>query len=110
MLSDFDMGASWLRNGQPDQNATIPLAIVVLASGRPQGQVQPVQVQGRQVLDTKGEISAVRFHKSSTQRQSNAPFNTAEIFRQLCFSDSPSLVVDVQGNIWGSRMKVRATA
>lgn len=97
MLSDFDMGASWLRNGQPDQNATIPLAIVVLASGRPQGQVQPVQVQGRQVLDTKGEISAVRFHKSSAQRQSNAPFNTAEIFRQLCFSDSPSLVVDVQG-------------
>eukprot|EP00438_Fugacium_kawagutii_P032487 Skav233887 [mRNA] locus=scaffold435:139642:140760:- [translate_table: standard] len=93
MLSDFDMGASWLRNGQADQTATIPLAIVVLASGRP----TQAQVQGRQVLDTKGQISAVRFHKSSAQRQSNAPFDTAEIFRQLCFSDSPSLVVDVQG-------------
>ena len=95
MLSDLDMGAAWLRNGQPDQNATIPLAIVVLASRQAAGQVP--QVQGRPVLDTKGQISAVRFHKSSAQRQSNAPFNTAEIFRQLCFNDPPSLLVDVQG-------------
>lgn len=93
MLADFDMGAAWLRNGQTDQMTTIPLAIVVLASGRS----TQAQVQGRQVLDTKGQISAVRFHKSSGQGQSNAPFNSAEIFRQLCFSDSPSLVVDVQG-------------
>lgn len=67
---------------------TIPLAIVVLASGRP-----TAIVQGRPVLDTKGQISTVRFQKGA----GNGPFQTAEIFRQLCFSDSPSLVVDVQG-------------
>eukprot|EP00913_Durusdinium_trenchii_P010070 g9449.t1 len=90
-MAEFDFLASWLRAGQAEPGATIPLAIVVLASGRVSG-----PVQGRAILETKGEISTVRFHMTGpTQGQSNFPFHTAEIFRQLCLGEQ--MLLEVQG-------------
>ncbi|CAJ1388507.1 unnamed protein product [Effrenium voratum] len=86
MLSELDMRAEWLRSGQ--EPAVIPLAIVVIASGSKAS----TSVQGRPVLETKGQISIVRFTEGRGQ---SAPFNSAEVIRQLCFSENSAM--EVQG-------------
>ncbi|CAJ1361008.1 unnamed protein product [Effrenium voratum] len=80
------MRAEWLRSGQ--EPAVIPLAIVVIASGSKAS----TSVQGRPVLETKGQISIVRFTEGRGQ---SAPFNSAEVIRQLCFSENSAM--EVQG-------------
>ena len=95
----FDMGASWLRPGQSgnaaELPAIIPLAIVVLSSGRSGSGNAAHAMQGRSVLETRGQISLVKF-QSRTHNEGNSPYHTAEIFRQFCFGDS-NIVFDVQG-------------
>lgn len=98
-LLKFDMGASWLRPGQSgnaaELPAIIPLAIVVLSSGRSGSGNAAHAMQGRSVLETRGQISLVKF-QSRTHNEGNSPYHTAEIFRQFCFGES-NIVFDVQG-------------
>ncbi|CAK9089670.1 unnamed protein product [Durusdinium trenchii] len=109
-MAEFDFLASWLRAGQAEPGATIPLAIVVLASGRVSG-----PVQGRAILETKGEISTAFFRGMFPRRGSlwhfgehpdieatffvgplsHDRFHTAEIFRQLCLGEQ--MLLEVQG-------------
>jgi len=86
----FDMGAAWLRPGQEqaDQPAVVPLIIVVLASSGRSG-------RSDRTAETRGQISLVRFHPR-TRNEGNAPYQSAEVIRQLCISEA-NLVFDVQG-------------
>eukprot|EP00931_Biecheleriopsis_adriatica_P012073 TRINITY_DN11316_c0_g1_i2.p1 TRINITY_DN11316_c0_g1~~TRINITY_DN11316_c0_g1_i2.p1 ORF type:complete len:551 (+),score=94.52 TRINITY_DN11316_c0_g1_i2:40-1692(+) len=104
----FDVGASWLREGQAqaDQSAVVPLAIVIMAVQR--SPVSVHEVQGRPVTEIGGQISFVRFqrrpHRGTGDARppgpspaSTAPFHSPEVVRQLCFGDSPAAAFEVQG-------------
>mmetsp|Transcript_100015 Transcript_100015/g.322487 ORF Transcript_100015/g.322487 Transcript_100015/m.322487 type:complete len:594 (-) Transcript_100015:1551-3332(-) len=78
----FDVSASWLRDGQAADDASVmPLAIVILAQRRPNHELG--NVQGRPVVEARGQISFVKFRRAGDGGVPRAP----EIIRQLSFGD-----------------------
>mmetsp|Transcript_61244 Transcript_61244/g.145787 ORF Transcript_61244/g.145787 Transcript_61244/m.145787 type:complete len:649 (+) Transcript_61244:108-2054(+) len=87
---NFDVAAMWSRQGQQiEENALVPLIIVVIADRRSKSELG--SVQGLPVAEAQGQITFVKFARGSGLRR----FGQPEVFRQLSVGDRSTF--DIQG-------------
>lgn len=91
---NFDLGAPWLRDGlNVDESTVMPLAIVCIAQRRQPSEFG--EVQGVPIVEAQGEVTFVKFRKSTGPSGFGPSCGIPEIVRQLSFGDRA--VHEIQG-------------